>query len=46
MFNKASVLCTFTRLHLSDGEPLITEFPIDGLGVLKFFLAPKIKELN
>ena len=26
-----------------DGEPLITEFVIDGLGVMKFFLAPKIK---
>jgi hypothetical protein len=26
-----------------DGEPLITEFIIDGLGVMKFFLAPKIK---
>jgi proliferating cell nuclear antigen len=43
LFNKAGCLGTFTRLHLMDGEPLITEFIIDGLGNMKFFLAPKIK---
>lgn len=44
LFNKASNLSTFTRLCLHNEQPLVTEFRIDNLGVLKYYLAPKISE--
>jgi len=44
LFNKASSLSTFTRLCLHQEQPLVTEFKIDGLGVLKYYLAPKISD--
>jgi proliferating cell nuclear antigen len=44
MFNKASTLSTFTRLCLHDEQPLVVEFKIENLGVLKYFLAPKISD--
>ena len=44
MFNKASSLSTFTRLCLSSDQPLVVEFKIENLGVLKYFLAPKISD--
>lgn len=44
MFNKASSLSTFTRLCLHQEQPLVVEFKIDNLGVLKYFLAPKIND--
>jgi len=43
-FNKAANLSTFTRLCLHDEQPLVTEFKIDSLGVLKYYLAPKISD--
>jgi proliferating cell nuclear antigen len=44
MFNKASSLSTFTRLCLHQEQPLVVEFKIESLGVLKYFLAPKISD--
>lgn len=44
MFNKAAGLSTFTRLCLHQDQPLVTEFKIDSLGVLKYYLAPKISD--
>ena len=42
MFNKAAPLSTFTRLCLHEEQPLVVEYKIDSLGVLKYYLAPKI----
>jgi len=44
MFNKASSLSTFTRLCLHEDQPLVVEYKIDQLGVLKYYLAPKIND--
>ena len=44
LFNKAAGLSTFTRLCLHNDQPLVTEFKIESLGVLKYYLAPKISE--
>jgi len=44
MFNKAATISTFTRLCLHQEQPLVVEFKIDNLGVLKYFLAPKISD--
>lgn len=44
LFNKASSLSNHTRLLLNAEQPLVTEFRIDSLGVLKYYLAPKISE--
>jgi proliferating cell nuclear antigen len=44
MFNKAATISTFTRLCLHQEQPLVVEFKIENLGVLKYFLAPKISD--
>ena len=44
LFNKASGLSSHTRLCLHQEQPLVTEFRIESLGVLKYYLAPKISE--
>lgn len=44
MFNKAATISSFTRLCLHQEQPLVVEFKIDNLGVLKYFLAPKISD--
>ena len=44
MFNKAAPLSTFTRLCLHSEQPLVVEYKIDNLGVLKYYLAPKISD--
>ena len=44
LFNKASSLSQFTRLCLHNEQPLVTEYRIESLGVLKYYLAPKISE--
>lgn len=44
LFNKASNLSTHTRLLLNAEQPLVTEYRIESLGVLKYYLAPKISE--
>jgi len=44
MFNKAATISSFTRLCLHNEQPLVVEFKIENLGVLKYFLAPKISD--
>ena len=44
MFNKASTLSNFTKICMTTDQPLVIEFTIDSLGVLKYFLAPKISD--
>jgi len=44
LFNKAAGLSSFTRLCLHAEQPLVTEFKIDSLGVLKYYLAPKFSD--
>lgn len=44
MFNKAAPLSTFTRLCLHEEQPLVVEYKIESLGVLKYYLAPKIND--
>ena len=44
MFNKAAPLSTATRLCLDQEQPLVVEYRIDQLGVLKYYLAPKIND--
>jgi len=44
LFNKAANLSTFTKLCMHQAQPLVTQFEIDNLGVLKYYLAPKISD--
>lgn len=44
IFSKATILANTVRLSLSKENPLIVEFPLEGFGHLRFFLAPKIDE--
>ena len=44
MFNKAAPLSTHTRLCLHQEQPLVVEYEIGNLGVLKYYLAPKIND--
>lgn len=46
LFNKAAPLTTRTKLCLHSEQPLVVEYPIEGLGVLKYYLAPKISDDN
>jgi len=43
-FAKATPLSKFVILKLSPDVPLVVEYPIDNLGHLRFYLAPKIEE--
>jgi proliferating cell nuclear antigen len=42
MFNKAAPLTSYTRLRMHGDQPLVVEYKIEDLGVLKYYLAPKI----
>ena len=44
MFNKASGLSAQTKLCMTEDQPLVTQFDIEQLGVLKYYLAPKISD--
>lgn len=44
MFNKASSLCTNVKLMLAPDIPLVVQYEIERLGVLRYYLAPKIHE--
>jgi proliferating cell nuclear antigen len=44
MFNKASPLTNHTTLCLHNEQPLVVEYKIESLGVLKYYLAPKISD--
>ena len=42
MFAKATSLSDHVMLGLSDGVPMLVEYPIEDLGYLRFYLAPKV----
>ncbi len=44
MFNKASSLSSHVKLMLAPDIPLVVEYEIERLGVLRYYLAPKIHE--
>ena len=44
MSNKAAPLTTHIRLCLHSEQPLVVEYKIEDLGVLKYYLAPKISD--
>lgn len=44
MFNKAAPLTSHTTLCLHNEQPLVVEYKIESLGVLKYYLAPKISD--
>ena len=44
MFTKASPLCKNVVLKMSLDNPMCIEYEIQGLGVLKYYLAPKIED--
>ena len=44
LFNKAAPLSSFTRLCMHTEQPLVVEYKIDQLGILKYYLAPKIND--
>jgi proliferating cell nuclear antigen len=43
-FCKASTLSTVTTVRLYENAPFDIEYPLDDLGFIKFYLAPKITE--
>lgn len=42
MFTKATSLSEHVILGMSDGVPMLVEYPIEDLGYLRFYLAPKV----
>ena len=44
MFTKATALCQDVRIHLKPRFPIILDYEVPALGVLRFCLAPKITE--
>ena len=44
MFTKASPLCKRVILKISVDNPMCVEYEMDGVGVLKYYLAPKIDD--
>jgi len=43
-FTKASALSPIVQLSMSEGEPIAVEYPIEDLGYIRYYLAPKIEE--
>ncbi len=43
LFAKANSLSKYVTLFMSSGVPLMTEYRVDNIGHLKYFLAPKIE---
>ena len=41
-FTKATPLSKQVNLCMSEGVPLVVEYPIEGMGSVRFYLAPKI----
>jgi proliferating cell nuclear antigen len=44
MFTRASPLCKQVVLRMSEGNPVCVEYEIEHVGVLKYYLAPKIED--
>ena len=45
-FTKATPLATQVIISLNPDVPMVVEYPIQELGHIKFYLAPKIEEEN
>lgn len=45
-FAKATPLSPQVHLHMSPGVPLVVEYPIENMGGVRFYLAPKIEEAD
>ena len=43
-FTKATSLSATVTLGLTDGEPVLVEYPFDEAGYLRFYLAPKVTD--
>lgn len=43
-FNKAAPLSDMVKLSFNEDTPLVVEYTMEGLGSLKFYLAPKIND--
>lgn len=43
MFNKAATLTPTIKLCIDKEAPLGLEYSMEGMGILKFYLAPKIE---
>lgn len=43
-FTKATPLSESVNLYISEGTPLVVEYPIGDFGSLKYFLAPKLSD--
>ena len=46
LFNKEANLANEVGLSMQDGDPLMVEYEIGNLGVLRFYLASMINEEN
>jgi len=44
LFCKAAPLGNRVQLNVSNEVPIVVEFPIEEMGYIKFYLAPKIEE--
>jgi len=44
LFTKATALSGVVRLSMTEGEPIAIEYPIEELGYVRYYLAPKIEE--
>lgn len=44
VFTKATKLCTDLKLYLKHEHPIVLDYEISGLGLLRFMLAPRINE--
>ena len=43
-FTKATALSTSVRISMSEGEPVAIEYPIEELGYIRYYLAPKLDD--
>lgn len=43
-FTKATSLAPVVAISMSPDVPIVVEYPIDAMGFIKFYLAPKIDE--
>lgn len=43
-FTKATSLSPYIRLSMAPGVPLVVEYPIENLGHIRYYLAPKLDE--
>ena len=44
MFTKSTSLSKTVNLNLAPGVPIMVEYPIEDIGHLRFYLAPKMED--